>query len=293
MPSIYVTSPGPGEGKTTVAAGLLQLLGRRGVQSYRRQGDDETTTWVRRTLGLVDAAEAAVVEGDGQAPPGAATLAVAAFRGRGTAEAVAAMNAGNALGVILTAVPREQGRFVQRELRPAIEAAGLKVLGELPEERALRAATVGELAAFLQGEVVAGRDYLDNEFQSVMIGAMSHQGGTALPYFMRMEKKIVVTGGDRIDVHMGALGTPTQAIVATGGFAPDPVVVERAEAESCPIIAVLPETPDTLEQIGRFLEQVRFRHQSKVRVAAELMRQYVDLAPIESALGLPAPAGVP
>jgi BioD-like phosphotransacetylase family protein len=291
MPSIYVTSPRPGEGKTTVAAGLLQVLGRRGVQSYRRQGDDEATAWLRRALGLVDAAEAAIVEGDGPAPAGTATLVVAAFRGRGTADAVAAASAG-ALGVILTAVPREQGRFVQRELRPAIEAAGLRVLGELPEERALRAATVGELAAFLQGEVVAGRDYLDNEFQSVMIGAMSHQGGTALPYFTRMEKKIVVTGGDRIDVHMGALGTPTQAIVATGGFAPDPVVVERAEAESCPIIAVLPETPDTLEQIGRFFEQVRFRHESKVRVAAELIRQYVDLAPIESALGLPAPAGV-
>ena len=100
-----------------------------------------------------------------------------------------------------------------------------------------------------------------------------------------MEKKIVVTGGDRIDIHMGALGTPTEAIVATAGYAPDPVVIERAEAENTPIISVLPETPEIVDRIGEFLGQARFTP-AKASVMADLVRQHVDVAALESVLGL-------
>lgn len=291
MAQLYVTSPGPGEGKTAVAAGLLQVLGNRGVQSYGRLGDaaHPDAGFVRSALGLLQSDAPSIVEGDGAAPAGSQTLVVAAFGGEKTIERVRSLAAGS-LGVIVNAVPSAQGRYIERSLRPALEAAGVRLLGVLPEERALRAARVGDLAAFLGGEVVAGHDFLDNEFQSVMIGAMSHQGSSAISYFMRMDRKIVVTGGDRIDVHLGALGTPTEAIILTGGYGPDPVVVERAEAENTPIISVLAETPDTMERIGEFLRAARFGQQSKVAAMADLLRQHVDLEPIERALGLQAAA---
>ena len=138
--------------------------------------------------------------------------------------------------------------------------------------------------------MIAGRDYLDNMIESYMIGAMSHIGNSAVPYFERFQNKAVVTGGNRIDVHMAALGTPCQAIVLTAGFDPDPVVVERAEAEGCPLIQVGDETPAVMDRIGAFLRAVRFRHAGKVPLAADLLRQHVDLSPIEAALGLSAVA---
>lgn len=255
MPTLYVTSPRPGAGKSALVAALRRALG---------------------------APEDSIVEGDGTP-----RLVVAAYRGDRTLEGLP----NGAIGVILNQVPTAGGRVVERLLRPQLETAGPKLLGAIPEVGALRAARVGDLAEFLGGEVVAGRAFLDNEFQSVMIGAMSHQGSTALPYFLRMEKKVVVTGGDRIDVHLGALGTPTQALVATGGYAPDPVVVERAEAEGTPIIVVLPETPDVVDRIGVFLEQARFR-ETDTATMLELVKQHVDLGPISSVLGRRAAAGV-
>lgn len=250
---LHVTSPGAGEGKSAVAAGLKRLLGQD------------------------------VREGEGSP-----RVVVAAYRGERTAERLKAVT--GAVGVILNMVPIAQNRYVERELKPAVEASGLRVLGQLPEDRSLRGSAVSGLAEYLHANVVAGNDFLDNEFQSVMIGAMSHQHATTLPYFQRMDKKIVVTGGDRIDIHMGALGTPTAALVLTGGYHPDPVVVERAEAENVPILEVLPETPDTLEQIGRFLNQLRFVD-SNAGVVADLLRQHVDLEPIRAALGEAAAAG--
>jgi len=255
MATLFVTSPRPGAGKSAIAAAVQQALG---------------------------APAGSIVEGEGTP-----RLIVASYRGEKTLDGVTL----GSVGVILNQVPTAGGRRVERELRPALEAAGHKLLGSIPEEPALRSAKVADLVAFLGGEVVAGHDFLDNEFQSIMVGAMSHQGGTTLPYFMRMDKKVVVTGGDRIDIHMGALGTPTQAIVATGGYAPDPVVIERAEAEGTPIIAVLPETPEIVDRVGTFLENARF-DAGKTGILTELVKQHVDLAPIRAALGLQAAAGV-
>jgi BioD-like phosphotransacetylase family protein len=255
MATLYVGSPRPGAGKSALVAALAEALG---------------------------APEGSIVEGDGTP-----RLVVLSYRGEKTLDGLTV----DSVGVILNQVPTAGGRRVEREIRPALEAAGHKLLGSIPEESGLRAARVGDLVEYLGGEVVAGHDFLDNEFQSIMVGAMSHQGGTTLPYFMRMEKKVVVTGGDRIDIHLGALGTPTQAIIATAGVAPDPVVVERAEAEGTPIISVLAETPEIVDKIGKFLEDTRFGP-SKAAAMAELVRQHVDLAPIRAALGLQATAGV-
>jgi BioD-like phosphotransacetylase family protein len=286
MTALSICSPQRGDGKTTVAGGLLSLLGRRGLAGYRREGDGADAAFLRSALGLAPAAGGhEVVEAEGPDAAGGARLIVSAFRGDRTVEEARACADGRpTLGVIVNAVPTAQGRYVERELRPALEAAGLKVLGALPETRALRGHTALELAQFLQGGVIAGRDYLDNVIESYMIGAMSHIGSSGVPYFERFENKAVVTGGNRIDVHLSALGTRCQAIVLTGGFDPDPVVVERAEAEACPLIQVGEETPEVMDRIGAFLREVRFRHPGKVPVAADLLRQHVDLGPIEAAI---------
>jgi BioD-like phosphotransacetylase family protein len=286
MTSLSICSPQRGDGKTTVAAGLLSLLGRRGLGGYRREGDGADAEFLRSALGLAPTPGGhEIVEAEsGQAAAGP-RLIVTAFRGEATAEeARAGAAGGQTLGVIVNAVPAAQARRVERELRPALEGAGLRWLGALPETRALRGHTARELAQFLRAGVIAGQDYLDNVIETYMIGAMSHIGNSAVPYFERFQNKAVVTGGNRIDVHMAALGTPCQAIVLTGGFDPDPVVVERAEAESCPLIQVSEETPEVMDRIGALLRGVRFRHAGKVPLAADLLRQHVDLSPIEAVL---------
>lgn len=286
MTALSICSPQPGDGKTTVAGGLLSLLGGRGLAGYQRDGGGADAEFLRSALGLAPApGQHEVVEVDDRTAAGGPRVVVTAFRGQRTVEdARSCADGASTVGVIVNAVPTAQARYVERVLRPALEAVGLTLLGTLPETRALRGHTALELAQFLRGGVIAGQDYLDNVIESYMIGAMSHIGSSGVPYFARFENKAVVTGGSRIDVHLAALGTQCQAIVLTGGFDPDPVVVERAEAESCPLIQVGDDTPEVMDRIGAFLRAVRFRHAGKVPVAADLLRQHVDLAPIEAAL---------
>lgn len=246
-----VCSPGSGEGRSTVVAGLLGLLPGASIAEAER-----------------------------------GELVVAAYRGDATLGAVKQCLGAATLGVVLTQVPLALRRYVEREIVPAI---GAPVLGILPETRALRAHTARGLAIALDANLLAAEQGLDNVIEAYMIGAMSHIGASGVPYFERMQQKAVVTGGDRIDVHLAALGTPCQALVLTGGYDPDPVVVERAEAEGCPLLQVTPETPETMDRIGAFMNGLRYR-ELNARAAVELVRRHVDLAPIQRALGVGAAA---
>ena len=280
MSGLHVTSPGPGEGKTAVAAALVRLFGPRG---YEREGgaDHPDQRFMAEHTPAAD--EPALSEGESPRT-GRPSLAVVAYRGDATAETLREIvRRDRPIGAILNAVPDAQRRLVEREIVPVLAELGVPLLGILPETRALRAASVGELAAFLDGTVMTAPDALGNLVENYMLGAMSHVSG--LPYFNRKENKAVVTGGDRLDVIMSALGTPCRCIIATGGFDPDPVLLERAQAEEVPIVKVGEDAVVTLDRIATFLRGVRFHHEAKIEPFVELFRRHVDLGALERALG--------
>src|SRR5689334_5979786 len=109
MTALRVCSPRPGDGKTTVAAGLLSLLGRRGLSGYRREGAGPDGDFLRSALGLSAAGGHEIVEGDAPRTDGPG-LVVAAFRGQATVEEAGACLAGQTLGVIVNGVPAAQAR---------------------------------------------------------------------------------------------------------------------------------------------------------------------------------------
>lgn len=285
MSRLHITSPGSAEGKTAVVVALARLFG---LASYERSGGaDHPDARFVAALGTVRDG-VALIEGEAPATSMEPSLAVVGYRGDATIERLRELTQrSQPIGVILNAVPDAQRRFVERELSPSL---GVPILGTVPEERALRAATVAELVDFLGATVLTAPHALDNLIENYMLGAMSHVSG--LPYFNRKANKAVVTGGDRIDVVMAALGTPCRCIVATGGVAPDPVVLERAEADDVPIIAVGEDAVATLDRISAFLRDVRFRHQAKIEPFVELFKRNVDLPALERAIGVSAAARV-
>lgn len=284
-----------------LAAGLLRLFGPSAAVGYSRIADGAVHPDAEflgatggaandRAVATDDAATlsrlaqgAHLLEGDGEAPSGVSSVAIVAFRGADTVDAVRAA-ADGAVGVILNAVPAPQARYVENEIRPALTAAGVRLLGVLPEERRLRAATVLELARYLDGEVMTAPEALGELVESYMVGAMSHVSG--IPYFLRRENKVVICGGERIDVHLAALGTPCRAIVVTGGYDPDPVVIERAEADGVPIVKVFGNSVATLDRVSDFLRQVRFHHPEKIARAADLVRTHVDVDALARVVGV-------
>jgi len=274
-----ITSCQPGDGKTTVAMGLLRVFADL-FDGYRRAGEARDDEQFVRACSVDAGSTGVLVESDSRDAGAGPGFLVASYRGEGTAAALgAARRDGAAIGLFLTGVPPGHIDSFTRNGRVVIEAAaGVPLLGVVPEIRSLRGATVLELARFLGAGVLAGQAGIYNFVENYMVGAMSHVSG--IPYFSRKENKAVICGGHRIDIHLAALGTPCQCLVATGGVVPDPVVLDRAEIEGVPILQVEDDAVRTIDRVSRFLRQVRFRHREKVDALIPAFREHVDVAAV-------------
>ncbi len=116
------------------------------------------------------------------------------------------------------------------------------------------AISVKRLAELLHGEILTGPEKSEDLVESLMVGAMCLD--PAPLYFGLRTKKAVITRGDRPDIQLGALETPTRCLVLTGGVKPLPVVLQRAREKGVPIILVEKDTLATLTNIEEGLSAV-------------------------------------
>jgi len=310
MSVILVTSPETNAGKTALAVAIGQRLRRLGKRvAYRRlpgEGAVADATFVAGALRQSEppatlattleklpeslrAAEADVIllETDSKNPLEAAAAAVASsavplivarYQHVELAERIIshalAIGGATAARVVINAVPEKGLRQVEQKVIPALQQAGLTVVGVIPQDRILLGITAGELARALGAEVIAGSDGLDGPVEAVMIAAMSDEG--AEQYFRRLNRKVVVAAGDRPDVHMPALATDTTCIVLTEGRDPDPTVFKTADQQGVPLLKVEPDTTAILDQISEAMAQVRFRQSHKVSRALALYQAHLD-----------------
>ena len=136
-------------------------------------------------------------------------------------------------GIVLNGLTTYMGTQARSELIPELERQGIRVLGELPEDRRLLGVTVGELAQHLEGRFLVWEEGADNLVEHLMIGGLILDSGTA--YFEQRENKAVVVRGDRPDIQMAALATPTSCLLLTGGKEPIEYVLYEAEQVEVPI----------------------------------------------------------
>lgn len=98
--------------------------------------------------------------------------------------------------------------------------------------------------------------------------------------------KAVITGGDRSDIQMVALDTPTVCLILTGNLRPTQEVLNKATSRSIPIVLVKEDTLTTVEKIDQLVGKLPVRTDKKVTQANKLFNQYVDFTKICSALGI-------
>ena len=108
-------------------------------------------------------------------------------------------------------------------------------------------------------------------------------------YFGLRDNKAVIVRGDRPDIQMAALQTPTTCMLLTGGIEPIEYVLNEAELEQVPAMLVESGTLDTMSSLSDATRDApRFDHPAKAERFAELVAGHVDLAPIYAGLGLEA-----
>lgn len=115
------------------------------------------------------------------------------------------------------------------------------------EDRGALAKSIGELAEILQGEILNCHEQSGELVQNLMVGAMCVD--PAPQYFSLKSDKAVITRGDRADIQLGALETPTKCLILTGGVKPIPNVLLVAEERNVPVIVVEKNTVETLSAL--------------------------------------------
>ncbi len=188
------------------------------------------------------------------------------------------------LGVVLNRVPRSQLERVRDEMSALFNAAGINILGVLPEDRVLFTLTIGELAEHIQGEILNCAEQSVELVENFMLGAMVVDPGPE--YFSRKANKAVVVRGERPDMQLAALETPTRCLVLSGNTAPTPAVSYRAEEKKVPIILAKEDVAAIVTSIEDALDKARLNQEKKLPKLTEIMEQHFNFQALYQGLGL-------
>jgi len=105
-------------------------------------------------------------------------------------------------------------------------------------------------------------------------------------YFGRQADKAVIVRGERPDMQLAALETPTTCLVISGEEAPIPSVLYNAESMKAPIILTKGDVAATVADIEDALGKVRFNQEGKLPRLGEIMEQYFNFQAVYQGLGL-------
>jgi BioD-like phosphotransacetylase family protein len=305
---LYVVSAEESSGKTAICAGLAANLVNDGKkagylkpQVAEKDGSDSDIAFMKQILGLTDAVNAPdVIQGrdvvlvEAMLGPGAddtlskdtygavkemkaKAIAVEAYTGKASEYVEVYKGFGESLlGVVINKVPESQLKQVKDEATAQFGAAGINVLGVIPENRVLLAVTVGELAEKIQGKILNNAEKSAELVENFMLGAMVVDSG--LDYFGRKSNKAAIVRQDRPDMQLAALETSTRCLILTGSSEP-PVynVLQKAEARGIPIISTEAEAQDVLASLEETLVSTRLNQEKKLSRLAEVIKKNLDI----------------
>ncbi|OGN91881.1 MAG: hypothetical protein A2Z70_04000 [Chloroflexi bacterium RBG_13_48_17] len=190
------------------------------------------------------------------------------------------------VGVVISLVPKPKMETAGHQLTVLFKKAGIKVLGIFPEVRSLLGVSAKDLAQVLNGEILTAPEKTNEIVESVMVGAMTVDSG--IMYFNRKENKAVVVRGERADMQLAALETPTRCLIVTDNVKPLPFVIVRAQEKHVPIIIVKQDTSAAIAGIEEALTKASFWSGRKLEMYGKVLDNCFDFPALYSELGLEA-----
>jgi BioD-like phosphotransacetylase family protein len=228
------------------------------------------TTTTGGTVSLTDADVAELLD--------ARVLLVASYEEPGDVDdvlAAAERVEGRLAGVVFNRVADDVFDRLHADVVPFLEGRGVPVLGALPRDKRLAGVEIGDLAAELGADLLTDAP-TDAYVERLLVGAMG--ADASLSYFRRTRDAVLVTGGDRPDVHSVALEAPgVKALCLTGGFRPSGAVLGTAEERGVPILLVQGDTLSTIERTEEVVHGGRTRSPETVERMADLLADHADL----------------
>ncbi|MFN3530922.1 MAG: phosphotransacetylase family protein [Candidatus Brocadia sp.] len=188
------------------------------------------------------------------------------------------------LGVVFNLIPSAKVSYIRELLVPFLKNHGITTLGIIPKDPVLGAVPIREIVDTLHGKILCCEDKADELVEHFMIGAMNVE--SALSYFRKVPNKAVITGGDRSDIQLAALETPTKCLILTGELYPNASILGRAQGIGVPVVVVKSDTASVLETCENLSGYASLHSRSKIQRAAEVVEREIDFKTIYQLLGL-------
>ena len=311
MGVLYVVSVEEAAGKTAICAGLARNLisdgkkvGYLKPQVSEKDGPDVDIAFMKQVTGQSDIVNAPdIIQGrdivfiENRIGPGAEdaatkdtvgaaremkakVIAVEAYPGEGAKYAgVYQQFDENLLGVVINKVPESQLKQVKEDAGKQLTPAGISLLGVIPENRAIFAITVNELAESISGEILNNTDKANELVENYMLGALVVDSG--LDYFGRKNNKAVIIRQDRPDMQLAALETSTRCVILSGNKeALMYNVLQKAESRGIPMIATDATAIDIIANIEETLSKSRICQEQKLTKLTDIVKQGIDPAAV-------------
>lgn len=189
------------------------------------------------------------------------------------------------LGIVVNWVPEHRLSFARNLLPRFLEERNIELIGSVPTDRVLRSISVSDLASGLNGEIICAKDKGEELVESMMVGAMGQE--QALRLFRKQANKVVITGGDRTDIQLAALETPTKCLVLTGGHRPSRLVLGQAEELGVPMILVDYDTATTVEMVDSTVGHQKVHNPEKINRMRKFVEEELNLDLLLEGIDLP------
>ncbi|MCQ4574645.1 MAG: phosphotransacetylase family protein [Candidatus Brocadiales bacterium] len=188
------------------------------------------------------------------------------------------------IGVIFNLVPQDRLEYVKDVVSPYLKSHGIDTLAVIQNDPLMGSLPVREMVKALKGEVISGEEGLDELVEHFMVGAMNME--SALKYFRRVANKAVVTGGDRSDIQLAALETPTKCLILTGGFHPSAAILARAKETGTAVVVVKKDTAWAVETCESLATHLQRWSELKLPRLRDITEREIDFPLFYKKLGL-------
>ena len=152
----------------------------------------------------------------------------------------------------------------------------------IPAIKSLEAPTLKEVSEFLNGKVLFGEEYLNNQAGSFGVGAMQlHNYLTHIN-----DNSLVITPGDRSDIILGALQASASVnypkisgIILTGGIIPEQSILNLIEGLNLglPIISINDGTFNATNKVGSIKSAIYADNALKINTSIDVFEKHVDV----------------
>jgi len=195
------------------------------------------------------------------------------------------------IGAVINKVYREKYERVSPALRQGLKNLGIECLGVIPYRQELTYPTISQIMEELKLEMLCGQDCLNNRVRSIIVAAMTPQN--VVDYLE--DGCLVVVPGDRVDNILASVNAHLMSpkkgagrvagLLLTGGFVPHLSILNILCQVEVPVLLSEADTATSAFNVRGLVAKITERDEAKIRLAQELVKQWVDVDRVFADIG--------